>query len=178
MIAELPYRKLGPILHHVRRAVRSARLMRLRLRLGSRLQVGHNVILAKGCDLRPWRFVRIGSNVSIGKNFTAEVDVVVGNDVLISSNVSFVGNQHHFDDSQSTVFRQGRIEGDTIRLEGDNLIGFGAIVVGSITIGRGCIVGAGSVVTRDLPPDTICAGTPARILRPRYPSGGNRLVTS
>ncbi len=52
----------------------------------------------------------------------------------------------------------------------DNLIGHKATIIGNVRIGKGCIVGAGSVVTKDLPPNTICCGVPARPIRDRFPA--------
>jgi acetyltransferase-like isoleucine patch superfamily enzyme len=166
-----PFRSYGRVLDGLRAVVRRTRLLRLRLAGRGRLTFGRNFVVGAGADLRPPHFGVFGDNVAVGKNFTAEADFRIGPEVLISSNVSFIGNQHAFDDPSNTVYRQGRLDDDVIEIEGDNLIGFGTIVVGTVRIGRGCIVGAGSVVVHDLPPDTICAGVPARPLRPRYPDG-------
>jgi acetyltransferase-like isoleucine patch superfamily enzyme len=84
--------------------------------------------------------------------------------------VSFIGNDHIFNNPDKTIFFSGRLPSSTIILEGDNLIGFGTIVIGNVTIGKGCIVGAGSVVTKDLPSYHICAGVPAKPLKKRYSS--------
>jgi acetyltransferase-like isoleucine patch superfamily enzyme len=97
-----------------------------------------------------------------------ETALDVGDDVLISSYVGFVGNDHPFDDPTKTVFSQGRAAQAAIRLEGDNLIGFGAVIVGNVTIGRGAIIGARSVVTQDVPPNAVSYGTPAKVRRQRY----------
>jgi acetyltransferase-like isoleucine patch superfamily enzyme len=97
-----------------------------------------------------------------------ETNLTVGNDVLISSRVAIVGDDHLFDDPGATVFSQGRGPAQHVTLGGDNLIGFGATIVGTVTIGRGCIVGAGALVASDLPPDTVCVGIPARPIRARW----------
>ncbi len=132
------------------------------------MTIGKNVHFARRLDLRPPHWLRIGNNVSFGQNVITEANLTVGDDTLISSFVAFVGNDHAFDDPNSTVYWQGRLPESSVVLEGDNLIGFGTIVIGNVTIGRGCIVGSGSVVTKDLPPYTVCAGVPARALRSRF----------
>jgi acetyltransferase-like isoleucine patch superfamily enzyme len=127
------------------------------------------VSLAGGADIRSPHFAELGHHLSIGKNFTCEVDVRVGNHVLISSNVSFIGRDHPFDDPATTVYEAARTNDSLVEVGSDVLIGFGTIVVGSVKIGDGCIIGAGSVVVRDLPPYTICAGVPAKPIKPRFP---------
>jgi acetyltransferase-like isoleucine patch superfamily enzyme len=95
-------------------------------------------------------------------------NVIIGDDVMISSSVAFIGNDHAFDDPDATIHSQGLLPIPTIRIGGDNLIGYGAIIIGPVTIEKGVIVGAGSIVTRDLPAGTICVGNPAKPRRSRY----------
>lgn len=158
----------------LRQFIRSVRLIRWRLRLGKRLELGRNVTIGPAAVLVPPRRLAIRDNVGIARGFHVEVDLEIGPDVLISSQVAVVGKDHRFDDPTRTVYWAGRLPASPVVLEGDNLIGFGTIIVGPCRIGRGCIVGAGSVVTGDLPPDSICVGVPARAIRPRYPASPDR----
>lgn len=57
-----------------------------------------------------------------------------------------------------------------VRIGHDTWIGHGAVIMPGVTIGNGAVVGSGSVVTRDVPPYMIVAGSPARPIRPRFPS--------
>lgn len=152
----------------MRRFLREFRLIRLSVLLGSRLRVGRNVSFGAGAVLLPPSFAHFGDNVSIGRDFHLETNLHVGSDVLISSRVAIVGNDHTFDVRGTTIYWSGRRSAATVTIEGDNLLGFGVIIVGNVRIGRGCIVGAGAVVTADLPPDMVCAGIPARPIKPRY----------
>ena len=94
-----------------------------------------------------------GSRVSVGRGFHVETDAIVGDDVLISSYVAFISDDHRFDDPQLSVFHQGRTDvAPPIIIESDSLIGFQTVVLGGVRIGRGVIIGAGSLVTCDLPP--------------------------
>jgi acetyltransferase-like isoleucine patch superfamily enzyme len=149
-------------------------MVRWRLVLGRRLRVGENVSIGAEAVLLSPNELTIGSNVSIGREFHVETDLEIGGEVLISSRVAIVGRDHRFDDPHHSVYWAGRLAPGKVVLEGDNLIGFGTIVIGPARIARGCIVGAGSVVVGDLPPNTICAGVPARPIRSRYP--GHREV--
>jgi chloramphenicol O-acetyltransferase type B len=174
MPRQSPFRTRNRLLGILRRIVMTWRKARVLVASRGRVTFGPNTHIAKNCDLRAPHGATIGRDVSIGKNFTCEVDLEIGADVLVSSNVSIVGNDHLFDDPDTTVYWQGRRKGDRVVLEGDNLVGFGTIIVGSVTLGRGCIVGAGSVVTRSLPCYSVCAGVPARVIRDRFPGRGQQ----
>lgn len=158
----------GP-LKPLRNLLRASRMFKHKLSLRGKLSIGENVFFGKRCYLAPPQFMRVGNNVAIGMSTFVETNLEIGDDVLISSLVSFVGNDHRFDDPNQTVYWAGRLPPATIILEGDNLIGHKSTIIGDVRIGRGCIVGACSVVTKDLPPNTICVGVPARPLRERFP---------
>jgi acetyltransferase-like isoleucine patch superfamily enzyme len=161
-------RPLRPGLRPLRHAVRVCRIWGQQFRLRDKLSVGSNVNFGARAVLHPPDRAEFGNNVYIGRDFYLETNLVVGSDVLISSRVAIVGDDHAFDDPAHTVFSQGRNHAHLVTLKGDNLIGFGTIIVGSVTIGRGCIVGAGAIVTRDLPANTVCVGVPATPLRARF----------
>ncbi len=165
----------GP-LKPIRAVLRGLRMLRHKLSLRGKLSLGENVFFGKRCYLAPPQFLRVGNNVAIGMGTFVETNLEIGDDVLISSLVSFVGNDHRFDDPSQTVYWAGRLPPSTVVLEGDNLIGHKTTIVGNVRIGRGCIVGAGAVVTKDLPPNTICAGVPARPLRERFPNTSTSLA--
>lgn len=163
-----PDRPISRAAAAARGAVRAARLMRLRALLGRRMTIGTDVALGANCIVLSPHLFHLGDRVRIGRNLHVEADVVVGDDVLISSNVAILSDDHAFDDPELTVFTQGRNPTARVVIEGDNLIGFGTIILGQVTVGRGAIVGAGSLVTRDLPPYTVCIGRPARPIRARF----------
>jgi acetyltransferase-like isoleucine patch superfamily enzyme len=164
-----PFRPLPFPLKQLRELLRWIRCRGVRRRMRGRFRHGRHVAFASDPDVRAPNFVEFGHHISVGKKFTCEVNLRVGNYVLISSNVSIVGKDHPFDDPNLTVYTQQRTDDSLVEIGSDVLLGFGSIVIGSCKIGDGCIVGAGSVISRDLPPYTICAGVPARPIRPRYP---------
>ena len=163
-----PFRAIPRWALGARWAIRMMRFARMKLLLGKKLRTGAGVVFGPGCKLLVPDFAHFGSNVSIGGQFYLEQNLKVGDDVLISSNVSIVGNDHPFDDPSLTVFSAPRAAASTVTIEGDNLIGFGTTIVGGVTVAKGCIVGARSVVTRDLPPYTVCIGAPAKPVRKRF----------
>lgn len=165
---ERPDRPVSGFASMLRQAIRGLRIIRWRLRLGNRLVLGRNVTIGPAAILLPPRRLTLRDNVAIARGFHVEVDLEIGPDVLISSRVAVVGRDHRFDDPTHSIYWAGRLPASPVVLEGDNLIGFGVIIVGPCRIGKGCIVGAGAVVTGDLPANTICVGVPARAIRPRY----------
>ena len=167
-----PDRPVSAPVRAVRSIVRRLRLLRLQAALGNRLSVGRNVSIGAAAVLLPPRRIRIGDDVSIGRDFHVETDLTIGPGVLISSRVAIVGRDHRFDDPARTVYWSGRLPPAAVIIEGDTLLGFGTIVIAPAVIGHGCIVGAGSVVTGDLPPNTVCVGVPARPIRPRFQRDG------
>lgn len=129
--------------------------------VGARFVVGPGVRIARGAELR------FGDRVSIGADMTVHTHLDIGDDVMISSSVAFIGNDHDFSDPTKTIQEQARLPRARIVLEGDNLIGFGATLLGSVTVGHGSIVGAGSLVLHDVPSNSVCVGRPAVVVGKR-----------
>lgn len=152
----------------LRNAARASRRLRARIHAWGRLHVGRDFVIGPGFRLGRGMTVVAGDRVSIGPNFHCGANAVFGDDIMVSGSVAFIGNDHAFDDPEQTIQSQGLLPYSTVYVEGDNLIGFGTIVVGNVRIGRRTIVGAGSLVTTDLPPETICVGRPARPIRSRF----------
>ena len=89
-------------------------------------------------------------------------EVRIGADCQIGPNVQLLTPTHPLDPEQ----RRGRWEGaEPITIEDNVWLGGGAIVLPGVTIGRDAVVGAGAVVTKDIPPRTVVVGNPARVIR-------------
>lgn len=117
----------------------------------------------------PHKLVRLGNNVGIGDYCTINTDVIIGNDVLIGSNVGLIARDAHSVYIQgSTMFASPRGDKHRIVIEDDVWIGFGSLVLSGVTVGRGSVIAAGSVVTKNVPAYMIFAGAPARVLKPRF----------
>lgn len=110
----------------------------------------------------------IGNNVLInaGGYLSGEGGLQIGNFVLIGPNVNILSAGHEFGNPDIPIQKQGLTYGKII-IEDDAWIGAGSVVLQGLTIGKGAIVGAGSVVTRDVPPYAIAIGNPARIVKYR-----------
>ncbi|MCA2213269.1 acyltransferase [Jidongwangia harbinensis] len=149
-------------------AVRFARRLRARCGFGNSISYGSDFVVGPSFRLARGRTVKIGDKVSIGRNFDCMTNAVIGDNIMISSSVAFIGNDHSFNDPTKEIQSQGPLPIPTVRLDGNNLIGYGSIILGDVTIGRGAIIGAGSLVTNDMPEDMICVGRPARPVKSRY----------
>jgi acetyltransferase-like isoleucine patch superfamily enzyme len=123
-------------------------------------------ITAKGVTILRHARVRLGSNVALGRHLYVETDLTVGDDVLFSGYVAVVGDVHPID-GPSTVFASASLPQQPVVLEGDNLVGYGAILIAPCHLERGAVVGAGAVVTGRLTADSVNVGVPARPIRHR-----------
>lgn len=108
--------------------------------------------------------IRLGRNVFINYHcvFLDCAPIEIGHDVQIGPAVQLYTAQHPLD---PVVRRSGLESARPIRIGNDAWIGGGAVVLAGITIGARSVVGAGAVVVRDVPPDTVVVGNPARVVR-------------
>lgn len=129
--------------------------------------------------LKEVHYVRIGKDCYIGINLTITAfsggninlkeslnnpQLIIGNRVGISPNVSFLCSMHPHPAGKSKLSKlYGKTE--PIVVEDDVWIGAGAIIMGGVKINKCSIVGAGAVVTRDVPPYTVVVGVPAKPLK-------------
>jgi maltose O-acetyltransferase len=121
-------------------------------------------------EIRPPFFCDYGFNIHIGAdsflNFNCvildTVAVTIGDRVQIGSAVQILAADHPLDPEAR---RTGVESGRPVVIEDDVWIGAGAILVPGVTIGTGSVIGAGSVVTRDIPAGVVAVGNPCRVLR-------------
>lgn len=116
----------------------------------------------------PW-LVEIGDDVSINRGvqffpaYHSNNRITLGSDIYLAPNVCFFASGHDIDDLSKLV-------GGNI-VVGDRVwIGANAIILPRVTIGAGCVIGAGSVVTKDIPPNSVAVGNPARVVKQRLES--------
>jgi len=107
--------------------------------------------------------IRVGRNVFINQNCTIYdlAEVIIGDDVMIGPNVSLITSSHPVEPSQ----RRSGVIARPIVIGNNVWIAAGATVIGGVTIGDHAVVAAGSVVTKDVPADTLVGGNPARVIR-------------
>jgi galactoside O-acetyltransferase len=137
--------------------------------VGAKFNVGDfSQILAQGP--RGAATIVIGNNVGIGAYVTLNADIggkiVLGNDVRIGPYTLLRASNHSFDDVTQLIVNQGHKPGSII-IEDDVWVGGHVSIVPDVKVGRGSVIGAGSVVTTDIPEYSVAVGNPARVIRKR-----------
>src|SRR5580658_8395596 len=110
---------------------------------GDEIRVGHNVFVNQNCT-----FYDLGG-------------LEIADDVMIGPNVSIITSGHPLEPSQ----RRAAAIGTPIVIEKNVWIAAGAIIIGGVTVSENSVVAAGSVVTRDIPPNTLAGGNSAKVIR-------------
>jgi maltose O-acetyltransferase len=126
--------------------------------------------LGKEAYIRPPFFCDYGYNITLGDNVFANfncvmldvVAITIGDRVQMASAVQLLAADHPLDAEERA---SGREFGRPITIEDDVWLGGGAIVCPGVTIGRASVIGAGSVVTRDIPAGVVAVGNPCRVIR-------------
>ena len=110
-----------------------------------------------------------GKEVGLGKNFKSlNRTVVIDDYLMMGEDVLFLGGGHNFEDTSVPMSHQGGTGQTPLHIAGDVWIGARVIVLpGCKRIGHGAVVGAGSVVTKDVPDWAVVGGNPARVLKMR-----------
>ena len=112
----------------------------------------------------------IGDNSGIGKDSTLYGPVFIGDDVMMGPHCTIYTQNHSFNELDKPMNQQGFSSERPVVIGNDVWIGGHVIILPGVKVGSGSIVGAGSVVTKDVPNYAIVAGNPARIIRFRKKS--------
>lgn len=147
-------------------------IRRLRSGLCRRIfaQCGRNINIEQGAYFGNGKDVFLGNNVGLGKNFKMlRRKLITGDDIMMGEDVLFMGGSHIHDRIDVPMSQQGSLKDKTpLEIVGDVWFGARVIVLpGCKRIGKGCIIGAGAVVTKDVPDYAIVGGNPARVLKYR-----------
>ena len=108
--------------------------------------------------------VVIGDKTRIGLHCTIIGPVTIGNNVNLAQGIVVTALNHNFTDCTKRIDEQG-ISTKEVTIGNDVWIGANATILPGVTIGRHCVVAAGSVVTKDVPDYTVVGGVPARVMK-------------
>lgn len=195
-----PFVAVAALVQGARRAASTARA--LGWRVTTRGEKGEGVRIGARTHVTPGSHIDFGAGVTVGEDSTFEISVLpaarlsvgaktwishhchicsygnitIGESVLIGEFVSIRDSSHSFVVTAVPIREQADVIG-TIRIDDDVWIGRGAVIIGSpegVSIGRGAVIGANSVVTRSIPAMEVWAGAPCRLLRTRGLQGKSR----
>lgn len=116
---------------------------------------------------------RLGDYAYVGPQCQLSVPVSIGRYTMLAPRVAVVGADHVYTEAGVPAIFAGRPPVRATVIGADVWLGYGVIVLAGVTIGDATVVGAGSVVTSDLPALMICVGNPARPIKPRFASGSD-----
>ena len=162
------------MLASVKRAMAiTAKLNRLTLNDADEVRALFSELIGKKVDdsfmLIPPFYTAGGVDISMGRNVFVNQNCTfydlggleISDDVMIGPNVSIITSGHPIEASQRRAFVMAR----PIVIERNVWVAAGATIIGGVTVGENSVVAAGSVVTKDVPPNTMVGGNPARVIR-------------
>ena len=144
--------------------------MRLRNRLYRRVlnHMGPNCNITDAVTITSPENVSLGERVSIHEYSVlgGSGDIVIGDRVAIANSCTLISESHIFSDPNKPIKEQG-LTAQPITIGDDVWLGARVTVLGNVTIGPGAVIGAGSVVSRDIPANAIAVGVPCRVIGQR-----------
>ena len=131
---------------------------------------GDNVLLKEHCYVYHPDQLKIGNNVSIHPMCYIDAlgGISIGDNVSIAHGTSIISFNHTWEDS-NTPIKYNPLNCKPITINSDVWIGCGCRILAGVCIGKRSIIGAGAVVVKDVPPYTIVAGNPARVIKTLTP---------
>lgn len=162
-------------MNRLARSLRDLYLVKIRWR---KLEIGRHFHAGRQVYFWAKNAIKIGNNFYIGRFSQIECDAIIGDNVILGNNVALVGKyDHNFlqigvptrlaSQVRDKDYSWLEIESKVI-IEDDVWIGYGAIILSGVKIGRGSIIAAGSVVTKNVESYSIVGGNPARFIKMRF----------
>lgn len=151
-VSTLPFGKIS-------KKIRYLLVKKIFKKCGKNVNVEHHAYFQNGFN------IEIGDNSGIGVNANIPNNTIIGKNVLMGPDVMFFPSSHRFEKKDQSIMEQGYEEPKQVVIEDDVWIGARVIIVGGIRIKHGAVIGAGSVVTKDVEPFSIVAGVPAKVIK-------------
>jgi len=133
--------------------------------------VGKNFKFGYNSEFYDPKLIEVGNNVFMGLNtvINTQVPVKIGNNVMFGRSVMIMGGDHNMSEVgiQMRFVKSGG-KNIPIVIENDVWIGSNVTILKGVKLSEGCVVGAGSIVTKSLPPYSICVGNPCKPIKLRF----------
>ena len=141
------------------------------------IYVNENVVLHSNtlmdCGTNGTIICDCGVHINSFTRIEAENKVYLGKDVLIGPNVYISDRNHNYENINQPIIGQGYYSRGEVRMESGTWIGIHSAIVGNVRIGKNCVIGANTVITKDIPDYSVVVGNPARIIK-TYNRGTNK----
>ena len=124
----------------------------------------YSVIESFACINNAVGDVIIGDHTRVGLHNTIIGPVEIGSHVNLAQGITVTALNHNFSDANKRIDKQG-VSTTPVTIEDDVWIGANAVILPGVTIGEHCVVAAGAVVTKDVPPHSLVAGVPAKVIK-------------
>ena len=128
---------------------------------------GRNINIEKGADFGNGSGISIGNNSGLGVDCVVRGPLQIGDDVMMGRCVNIMTNSHDTSRTDIPMNQQGHKQKKKVTIESDVWIGNRVIILPGVKIGKGSIIGAGAVVTKDVPEYAVVAGVPAKVIKYR-----------
>jgi acetyltransferase-like isoleucine patch superfamily enzyme len=140
---------------------------------GATVVFGSRCVLDRDMTVECFGSLEVGSGTIFGHHCTlaARESLVIGHDCLLAEMVSVRDHDHRYDLDLDIPVRDQGFDCRPVRIGSNVWLGCKVTVVKGVTIGDNAVVGANSVVTRDIPANAVAVGAPARVIRYRAPRG-------
>lgn len=128
---------------------------------------GRNLNIEKGADFGSGEGIIIGDDSGLGINCKVRGPLTIGNCVMMGPDVIILTSTHNTQSVDIPMCKQQDVAKIPVIVGNDVWIGARVIIMPGVTIGTGCIIGAGAVVTKDVPDYAVVGGVPAKIIKYR-----------
>ena len=161
---------VNPFVHQIRRGGRIRRRTRMDVLPFNPFELGAASTIEDFCTVNNGvGAVKIGERTRIGLGSTLIGPVTIGNDVRLAQNVVISALNHHYEAIDRPISEQG-VYTRPVEVHDESWIGANVVILPGVTIGKHCVVAAGSVVTKSVPDYCVVAGNPARLLKQYDPN--------
>lgn len=166
----LMIRKPGQIWLGKQVAIDDATLLDGGMEEGTAITIGNGTIISKGCVVQAkTKPLIMGKNCDVGAHviLSSIGGIILGDSVLIAGNCYIGGGRYHTEDLKTPIMYQGIYSRGPVRIGDGTWIGASVTILDGVSIGKNCVIGAGSLVTKDIPDFGVAIGSPAKTIRHR-----------